>query len=50
MENISHWKIFVPADVIVVVLEDTLVSPELGSPGQFLVPAEGQHVAGGDPS
>ena len=49
MENISQWKIFLPADVIIVMLEDTLVCPELSSPGQLWVPAEGQHVAGGDP-
>ena len=30
-------------------LEDTLVSPELSSPGQLGVPGETQHVAGGHP-
>ena len=30
-------------------LEDTLVGPELSSSGQFLVPGEAQHVAGGPP-
>ena len=49
VENISQWKIILPADVIIVMLEDTLVCPELSSPGQLWVPAEGQHVAGGDP-
>ena len=27
IENISQWKIILPADVIIVVLEDTLVCP-----------------------
>ena len=27
VENISQWKIILPADVIIVMLEDTLVCP-----------------------
>ena len=40
---------FLPADVIAVMLEDTLVSPELSSSGQLRVPGEAQHVAGRQP-
>ena len=39
----------IPTDVITVMLEDALVSPQLSTPGQLLVPLQTEHVAGGQP-
>ena len=40
---------YIPTDVITVVLEDALVSPQLSTPGQLLVPLQTEHVASGQP-